>query len=194
LIIGLTGQTGAGKSTVCAFLKEKAIAVIDCDKVSREVTEKGSALLKKLADAFGADVLFKDGSLNRKCLAEKAFSSKEKTRLLNSITHPEILKAIKEKINELDAQNILLDAPTLFESGADKLCDKIIAVVADENLRKSRITARDNLTEKQVSLRLSAQKDDKFYIEKADAVIINNGGTSELKNNTEKALQKIGVI
>ncbi|MBE6788129.1 MAG: dephospho-CoA kinase [Ruminococcaceae bacterium] len=194
MIIGLTGQTGAGKSTVCAFLKEKAIAVIDCDKVSREVTEKGSALLKKLADAFGADVLFKDGSLNRKCLAEKAFSSKEKTRLLNSITHPEILKAIKEKINELDAQNILLDAPTLFESGADKLCDKIIAVVADENLRKSRITARDNLTEKQVSLRLSAQKDDKFYIEKADAVIINNGGTSELKNNTEKALQKIGVI
>lgn len=194
MIIGLTGQTGAGKSTVCAFIKEKAIAVIDCDMVSREVTEKGSSVLKKLAEAFGADVLFEDGSLNRRLLAEKAFSSKEKTQLLNSITHPEILKAIKEKINEHSSENILLDAPTLFESGADKLCDKIIAVVADENLRKSRITARDNLTEKQVSLRLSAQKDDKFYIEKADAVIINNGGTSELKNNTEKALQKIGVI
>lgn len=194
MIIGLTGQTGAGKSTVCGVLKEKSMAIIDCDKVSREVTEKGSPLLKKLAEAFGKDILFEDGSLNRRYLAELAFSAPQKTQLLNSITHPEIINAIKDKISCMPNEYIVLDAPTLFESGADKLCDKIIAVVADEKMRKNRIINRDSLNENQANSRLSAQKADDFYKSRANALIYNNGTFGELKKSINDALKEIGVV
>ncbi len=194
MIIGLTGQTGAGKSTVCDFLRQMSFCIIDCDKVAREVTEKGSPLLEKLAAAFGNDIISADGILDRRLLAARAFSSKEKTELLNKITHPEILNAIKTKIFASTREYIVLDAPTLFESGADKLCDRIIAVLCDENKRKDRIVARDNLSSEQADVRLSAAKCNEFFIEQADAVIFNDGTFSELEMNLKTALNQIGVV
>ncbi len=194
MIIGLTGQTGAGKSTVSDFLRQMSFLVIDCDKVAREVTEKGSPLLSKLAEAFGNDIILEDGSLDRRLLAARAFSSKDKTELLNKITHPEILNAIKLKIEASSCENIVLDAPTLFESGADKLCDRIIAVLCAENKRKQRIVARDNLSCEQADVRLSAAKSNEFFTERADAVIFNNGTLSELEMNLKTALNQIGVV
>ena len=194
MIIGLTGQTGAGKSTVCEFLRQMSFCVIDCDKVAREVTEKGSPLLNKLADAFGSDIILEDGSLNRRLLASRAFSSEQKTELLNKITHPEILSAIKQKIEGSPCEIKVLDAPTLFESGADKLCDRIIAVLCDENKRKDRIVARDNLSCEQVDARLSRAKSNEFFIERADAVVYNDGTLDELENNIKAALNQIGVV
>lgn len=194
MIIGLTGQTGAGKSTVCEFLRQMSFCVIDCDKVAREVTEKGSLLLSKLAAAFGNDIILADGSLNRRLLASLAFSSKDKTELLNKITHPEILSAIKQKIEGSSCEITVLDAPTLFESGADKLCDRIIAVLCDENKRKARIITRDNLSGEQADVRLSAAKSNEFFIERADAVIFNDGTLSELEINLKNALNQIGVV
>lgn len=194
MIIGLTGQTGAGKSTVCEFLRQMSFCVIDCDKVAREVTEKGSPLLNKLADAFGSDIILEDGSLNRRLLASRAFSSEQKTELLNKITHPEILSAIKQKIEGSPCEIKVLDAPTLFESGADKLCDRIIAVLCDENKRKDRIVARDNLSCEQADARLSRAKSNEFFIERADAVVYNDGTLDELENNIKAALNQIGVV
>lgn len=194
MIIGLTGQTGAGKSTVCTFLRQMSFCIIDCDKVAREVTEKGSVVLQKLAASFGSDIILPDGSLNRRLLASRAFSSKDKTELLNKITHPEILNAIKTKISASTYENIVLDAPTLFESGADKLCDRIIAVLCDENKRKDRIVARDNLSLEQADVRLFAAKSNEFFTERADAVIFNDGTLTELENNTKNALNQIGVV
>jgi len=193
LIIGLTGQTGAGKSTVSQILSEKGLFVIDCDKVSRNVTKKGSPLLKKLADAFGCDIILQNGELDRASLAKKAFSSSEKTELLNSITHPAIINEIKKLIDGSEQENIVLDAPTLFESGADKLCDKIICVLADVEVRKKRIAKRDNLNTEQISARISAQKQDSFYSDKSDVVIFNNLDFETLKQNTFNALKQIGV-
>ena len=194
MIIGLTGQTGAGKSTVCEFLRQMSFCVIDCDKVAREVTEKGSLFLSKLAAAFGNDIILADGSLNRRLLASLAFSSKDKTELLNKITHPEILSAIKQKIEGSSCEITVLDAPTLFESGADKLCDRIIAVLCDENKRKARIITRDNLSGEQADVRLSAAKSNEFFTERADAVIFNDGTLSELEINLKNALNQIGVV
>ena len=193
MIIGLTGQTGAGKSTVCEFLKEKGISVIDCDKVAREVTEKGSPLLLVLSQNFGGDILFEDGSLNRRKLAEKAFSSEENTQLLNSLTHPEITRKIEQKIKECQTEHVILDAPTLIESGAYKMCQKIISVVACENLRKQRIIERDNLTVSEAETRIKAQKEDSFYAEHSDFVISNDGDRDSLLENIKKALKEIGV-
>ena len=193
MIIGLTGQTGAGKSTVCDFFVKKGFAVIDCDKVAREVTEKGSTVLLKLAECFGSDILSDDGSLNRRLLANRAFESEEKTKLLNSITHPAIFALLQNKINNIANDIIVLDAPTLFESGANSLCDKVIAVIAPSEIRKERIMKRDSLDETQATLRMSAQKDDVFYIRKSDTVIKNNGSHSELIMRIEQALNYIGV-
>lgn len=194
MIIGLTGQTGAGKSTVCDFLREKGLLVIDCDKVARQVTEKGSKTLSSLADAFGNDIILEDGSLNRRELASRAFQSAEKTALLNSITHPAITEAIKKVIDEHKDKNIILDAPTLIESGVYKLCDMIVSVLADSCVRKERIMARDNLTLSEAEKRMSAQKDDSFYKEYSDVVILNNGDKTQAIEIARQIFSEIGVL
>ena len=194
MIIGLTGQTGAGKSTVSDFLLKKGMFVIDCDEVSREVTKKGSELVLNLAKAFGNEILEDDLSLNRGKLASIAFSSREKTELLNSITHPVIFNAIKEKIKQNNEKIIVLDAPTLFESGADKLCDKIISVICSEEKRLERIVKRDNLSAQQAKKRINAQYDNDFYTKKSDAVIENNENIDDIENKILQALNEIGVL
>lgn len=194
MIIGLTGQTGAGKSTVCEILAQNGLFIIDCDKIAREVTIKGSPVVSKLAEYFGNDILCDDLSLNRKKLAEKAFSSKENTEVLNSITHPAIIDEINKKIKENQGKTIVLDAPTLFESGANMLCDKILCVLADEKTRIDRIMKRDLITYAQAKARVSAQKDDDFFINNCDAVIYNNTETDKLSNEINLFLSNIGVI
>ncbi len=194
MIIGLTGQTGAGKSTVCDFLREKGLFVIDCDKVARSVTEKGSKTLSLLAEAFGNDIILEDGSLNRRELASIAFESAEKTALLNSITHPAITDAINKVIAEHKNENIILDAPTLIESGVYKLCDKIVSVLADAVVRKERIMARDGITSEEAEKRMSAQKDDSFYNEYSDAVIFNNSDKSQALKSAQQIFSEIGVL
>lgn len=174
-IIGLTGPTGAGKTTVSEFFAKHGFAVIDCDAVSKEITVPGSEALKAITDAFGTEVLAADGTLCRCKLADIAFSSPELTEKLNAATHPFILKAIKEKIAAAgDARAVLLDAPTLFESGASELCDRIIAIVADPAKREKRIAARDKICACSVSKRMGAGKPDEFYTANAQDVIKNN--------------------
>ncbi len=194
MIIGLTGQTGAGKSTVSKILEQKGIAVIDCDKVARNVTEKGSPVLSELSIAFGEDIILADGSLSRRELAIRAFETPQKTELLNSITHPAILDAIKKEIAVYGDKTIVLDAPTLIESGAHALCDKIVAVVASANVRKERILSRDSISDYEAEKRMSAQKDDDFYAQYADAMIYNNGGITELEESIKRVFNEIGVL
>ncbi|MBQ6872830.1 MAG: dephospho-CoA kinase [Clostridia bacterium] len=175
MIIGLTGQTGSGKSTVCTILEKQGYYICDCDKISKEVMADGASLLYVLAKAFGDDIL--DGDhLNRRLLADKAFREKDLTELLNSITHPAILKKCKEDMSkafEEGYEHAVLDAPTLFESGADKLCDYIVSVSAPENVRLKRILLRDKIHIDQAKTRMGAQKDESFYIENSDFVIRN---------------------
>lgn len=194
MIIGLTGQTGAGKSTVSDLLSQNGLYIIDCDALYRELTQKGSPLVMKLSENFGSDILFEDKSLNRRKLAEIAFSSKEKTDLLNSVTHPAIIDAISERIKQNEGKIIVLDAPTLFESGANRLCDKIISVTAEKNIKLSRIINRDGISIKQAEDRIAAQKSEEFFIENSDAIITNNGDFESLKEQTQSALNSIGVL
>ncbi|MBQ3136839.1 MAG: dephospho-CoA kinase [Clostridia bacterium] len=188
-VYGLTGKTGAGKSTVAAFLKEKGFYIIDGDVIARHITDKGKPALKLLSEHFGADIINADGTLNRKLLASRAFSSPENTAVLNSITHPliteefekEIEKAVKEGYTKA-----VIDAAALLESECKNLCSKIIVVYAPEKMRLKRILSRDGITEREAKTRMKAQKSDEYYFSHADIIV-----KSYLPHNIEKQLQTI---
>ena len=130
IVIGLTGQTGAGKTTVADGLRHFGYQVIKADEIARLVTEKGSPVLQELAAVFGADILTEDGSLDRALLAERAFASPEETKLLNGVTHPEILRLINKKINGAffdGYEGVILDASQLFESGLNERCTLVVS-------------------------------------------------------------------
>ena len=194
IVIGITGQTGAGKGTVAKILSKNGIEYIDCDIVAREVVEVGSETLSKLCDAFSESILNADRSLNRAKLANVAFSSPQSVRLLNSITHPAIIDRITEMIAEFDEMGkklIILDAPTLIESGAADLCDVIITVVADDDIRLSRIMKRDNIDIDAASRRMSAQPKADFYIEFSDYTVYNNGDIESLNEQINRIYDDI---
>lgn len=183
VIVGLTGQTGAGKSTVSAYFEQNGYAVIDADQIAREVVEPGSDCLKKLAGAFGSGIVDPIGALDRKKLADIVFHSQKQLDLLNRTIFPYITARIQDRIQEFTRQGrpyILLDAPTLFEAGADSLCDYIVSVVAPEPLRLHRICQRDKLTQEQAAARISAQHEETFYRKRSSYVIENYGDLSAL--------------
>lgn len=176
--LGLTGPTGAGKTTVARLLEQNGIPLVDADAIARTVTEKGSPVLSALADTFGKDILFPDGSLDRRALAAVAFSSKENTEKLNAVTHPAILARIRRALADATGDAVILDAPLLFETGLDALCDHTVAVVADEAVRLARITARDGISEEAAKKRMAVQPDTAFYAARADILLYNNGDRS----------------
>lgn len=188
LVIGLTGPTGAGKSSVTSVAVAMGFKVINCDELSKTATQKNSDGLSALVKVFGKNILLPDGNLNRAALANAAFSSKSNTELLNRTILPYIVKLIKLEIN---APYVLLDAPTLFESGVDALCNSTIAVLCDAELRKTRIMKRDGIDGQAADLRIGAGKSDEFYLKKAQNIVYNSGDLSEFKTNIKKILNKI---
>ena len=187
-VVGLTGPTGAGKSSVTDVAKNLGFKIIDCDALARVAVEKGSDGLADIVKVFGGGVLNSDGTLNRKQLAALAFSASDKTELLNKTLLPHIVKLIKAQI---DVPLVLLDAPTLFESGADSLCDDVIVVLCDEKTRKDRIIKRDGIDESAAELRIKAGKDDNFYIERSNNIVYNDCELSILNLKIQKLLNKL---
>lgn len=178
MVVGLTGQTGAGKSTISRIFAENGFSVINADTVSREVVEAGSPCLAEINDFFGDSIIAEDGSLNRKALASIVFSDKTKLETLNTIIYPYITGEILRKIREFSSKGqklILLDAPTLFESRADDFCEIIISVLADADIRKERIINRDGLTAEQAKKRMDSQLTEEFFESHSDYIIHNNG-------------------
>lgn len=181
IIVGLTGTTGSGKSTVAAAFSEHGFEIIDCDKMARIAVEKGSPLIPKLTATFGNDIIKDDGTLDRKRLASRAFADEMHTRTLNSIMLPYIRKMINERIEQSAERHILLDAPTLFESGADSICTATVGVIAPPQMRLERIMRRDSITEEEAKRRMSIQHNDSFFKENCTYVINNAEGVAELK-------------
>lgn len=182
--VGLTGPTGAGKSYVCEIFRQKGFKIIDCDKIAHELTAKNAPILTELASEFGEDVV-KNGELDRKLLASRAFDTKENTKKLNSILHPAIAEKCKEEAQGLT----VLDASQLFEANMQNDCYKVIGVLADEDVRIKRIIARDNITEQQAKLRMSAQFDNDYFIDNCDYIIYNNG--EDIAAQTDNILEVI---
>ncbi len=174
-LVGLTGKTGAGKSTVSALLKEKGAYIIDGDIVARKVLVDNVALLNELKEAFGDGILNPDGALNRRALAREAFSTPKNTELLNSIMHPAINAMIFEEAEKAFSNYdvVIVDAAAIIESGFTRESDYLIVVHAPLEIRKERIMKRDNISEEDADIRINGQKDDEFYLGKADFVVKN---------------------
>lgn len=189
MIIGLTGPTGAGKSTVAAVAAQCGYTVIDCDAVAHTVTAGGEPLAA-LVREFGEKILRADGTLDRKALAELAFADKAHTARLNRVVLPFVLAELKRQLAALQGERVLLDAPTLYESGANGLCDRVIAVLSDRALRIERIIRRDKISTFMALLRISAGQPDAFYRERADILIENNGTEAEFAETARRILKE----
>ena len=180
-VIGLTGQTGAGKTTVASLLCEKGCRIVDTDVIARKAVENPD-VIATLSERFGADII-KDGALDRRELARRAFASPEGTEALSAITHPEITRIAIEEIHSAEksgAKAAAVDAALLFDSPLAAICDKSITVVADEKIRLERIMKRDSISESDARLRINAQPPMEYYIEKSD-IIINNNSDADIE-------------
>lgn len=190
VIIGLTGQSGAGKSTVSHLFEHDGFFVINADRVSRKVTSTPE-VLSLLKENFGEGIILETGGLNRRALANIVFTNKEKLQLLNSLLFPIITKEIEKMINETDSRLILLDAPQLFESGADKICDKIVSVIAPRDMLIERAVERDDISYEEAENRLNSQYPQQFFIDNSNYIIENKTTISDLIDNTLMKIQEI---
>lgn len=192
-VLGLTGPTGAGKSTVAAALKKLGCAVIDADLLAREATALPECLAA-LQKEFGEDIVGSDGALDRRLLAGRAFADPERTKALNRITHPVILAESVRRLHEAQKTGcsaVILDAPLLFESGADSLCDATIAVAAPDDSRAQRIMARDGITAAQAEERMRAQHGVSYYTERADYTFDGTVGWGAFDGVVKMLLERI---
>ena len=174
-VIGLTGQTGAGKTTVAAMLREKGCQIVDTDILARKAVENPE-VIGMLCKRFGDDIV-NSGVLDRRELARRAFATPEGSQALNLITHPEITRLAVEDIHSAEkngARAAIIDAALLFDSPLAAICDKNISVIADEKIRLDRIMKRDSISESDARLRINAQPPVEYYIEKSDIIINNN--------------------
>ena len=194
MVIGLTGQTGAGKSTVSKVFVQNGFRLIDADAISRHVVARGSHCLADLQECFTDAILTPDGELDRKVMASIAFSDHRKLEMLNTIMYPYIVGEILRMIHRFSQQNhklILLDAPPLFESRADDFCDLIISVVAKPELRMQRIMERDHISEKAAQQRMEMQLTEEFFRLHSDTVLENNSSFSELWDAAQELSAKL---
>ncbi len=194
-IIGLTGQSGAGKGLFCSVCREfDGVYALDTDKTARLVVEKGKPALKELCGYFGEQILHDDGTLNRPLLASIAFSDSEKHEKLNQITHFYILKEIEAwlaRMKENGARAMIIDAPLLFESGADALCDVTVGITAPYETRLARIMERDGIDEESAKRRLDCQMPESFFAQKCTYILSNDGTGEEFCEKAKELICKI---
>lgn len=191
VIVGLTGQTGAGKTTVGElFRKDSDFGIVDCDIVSRTVITQPD-VKARLVEYFGEEMLLKDGQIDRKALGKRIFANEEDRIFLNSVMFPPITVQINKEVQQLRQKGyhlIVLDAPTLFESGANIICDTIVSVLAPAEIRQERIMSRDNMTAQDALNRMNAQKDDEFYRSRSEFVIENADSPEQLNAQVERII------
>lgn len=178
VVLGLTGGTGAGKTSALNAIRELGGMVIDCDAVYHEMLASDEGLRNAINAAFPG-VFDKNGKLDRKRLGEEVFSKKERLEKLNEIVFGCMIPEVERRLKESEHLISAIDAINLMESGLDRLCDRTIAVTAPAELRVRRIMARDNITEQYARLRLSAQRPDEYYRSRCDCELANNADSPE---------------
>ncbi|MGC0341572.1 dephospho-CoA kinase [Streptomyces sp. SLBN-8D4] len=183
LNVGLTGGIGAGKSEVSKLLVEHGAVLIDADRIAREVVAPGTPGLAAVVDAFGADVLAEDGSLDRPKLGSVVFADPERLAVLNSIVHP-LVGARSRELEAAAAEDAVVvhDVPLLTENGLAPLYDLVIVVDASPETQLHRLVGLRGMTEQDARARMAAQATREKRLEIADIVIDNDVPLDELRH------------
>ena len=162
--------------------------------MARRLSKKGTNYVVDIIKVFGKDIVDEEGELKRRKLAEIIYSNDEMRKKLNNCTFKYIKKEIEKQINKLSSDIVaIIDAPLLFESGLNKVCDKIIGVISNRELQLDRIVARDNIDFEDAEKRLNAQQSNEFYIKNCDDIIENNNNFLSIENNVEEIANKYGL-
>ena len=183
-IIGLTGGIASGKSSVASLLERLGAAVVDADRLAREVVEPGEEALSAIVDAFGEKVLNSDGTLNRAALGDIVFSDPAARRTLESITHPAIRRRADERLarlREAGVETAFYMAPLLFEVGLAPRFDEVWVVYLDQETQLERLMARDGLGREAAESRVASQMPMEEKKRLGKIVIDNCGSREELE-------------
>ena len=190
MIIGITGNSGSGKTLISNLLKKEYNAdIIDADKIVKEMSVQGTAYFKEIVKKFGANILLENGEIDKQKLANIIFTNNEKRESLNLLTFKYVVDEIKKRVSLSNTKTVIIDAPLLIESSLNEICNVIISVIADEEVKIKRICIRDNIDENIAIARIKSQPNDDFYIKNSNYVIINNSNS-----NIEKQKKNIKEI
>lgn len=196
-LIGLTGGIGTGKSTVSQFLMEKGYPIIDADKIAREVVELNKPAYREIIREFGDDILQKDKNIDRKALGNIIFNNKELREKLNSIIHPYILKSIKDEINKLKEEPIIiLDIPLLFELYSlwkvyNIHFHEIWLVYLNKDMQIERLAKRDKISKEEAIKKIESQMNLEEKRTKSSKILDNSGDIENLKKQVEDLLNSL---
>ncbi len=158
-IIGLTGGSGSGKSTVASALKALGACVIDCDALAHKNMAVGGIAYNEIVQEFGNAILAASGEIDRKKLGNIVFNDKKALSCLNAITHKHIVNRVKELIIKAKEEIIVIDAPLLRQAGLESLCNEVWITDAPYEIRLARIMERDGITKQAAENRLKNQGD-----------------------------------
>ena len=196
MIIGITGSSGAGKSIICNILQnEYKVKIINADEIAKELSKSESNYIKDIINKFGKEIVDENVELKRKELAKIIYSNTHKREDLNNCTFKYIKKEIEKQINATEKDlAIIIDAPLLFESKLNEICNKVIGIISKKDLQIERIIKRDNISLDEAKSRLDAQKDNDFYIENCDRIIENNNDILHIENEINNIAKLYGLI
>jgi dephospho-CoA kinase len=191
LIIGITGGTGCGKTTLLNVIAEKGGLILDCDAIYHQLLTRDDSLLNAICQRFPGTV--EDGQLQRKKLGSIVFADKTALEDLNKITHGAV-KA--EVLRQLETRPSLaaIDAIALFEGGLAQLCDTTVAVTAPVEIRVQRLMQRDNISEDYARSRIAAQHEESWFRDRCDCILENIGTQVQFREKCVAFLENLGIM
>lgn len=191
MILGITGGTGCGKTTLLQLIRQRGGLVLDCDEIYHQLLISDRALLEALHQRF--PLAFSDGSFDRKKLGSIVFADAQALEDLNTITHSAIRQEVLRRLEDAPAL-AAIDAIGLFESGLNRLCDLTVAVTAPEEVRVQRLMQRDGISPEYARSRIAAQHSPQWFSSRCDAVLENNGTAEEFRKKSIAFLDSHGII
>ena len=188
MILGITGGTGCGKTTLLKEIEARGGQVYDCDAVYHELLSRDMELLNAIENRFPGVVV--EGRLERKKLGAIVFSDEQALQDLNAITHGAIRAEILRRLAEKPAL-AAIDAIALFESGLAQLCDATVAVCAPREVRVERLMKRDGISREYAESRISAQKSEAWFREMSGYTLENTGTPEEFRDKCADFLNEL---